>query len=154
MRTGDDEDEIRRHLTQLARELQPLPAPPPMAPFVEASPAARKEEEDSEVEFVEERRVERCRCRVVGKGLCEADVASFEGCAEGEECGGRERAHTDDLQAAGVMWCRAFLVTGVSAGRSEDMGAYILIAIIDLEFNVLVSVAWSRITRSSSRTRL
>ena len=116
MRTGDDEDEIRSHLTQLARELQPLPAPPPMAPLIETqSPSAQLEDE---VVFVKERRVERCRCGVVGKAVCEKDIASFEGCVEGgEECR-RERAHADDLMAAGVKWCRTFLVTGISAGRS------------------------------------
>ena len=110
VRTGDDEDEIRKHLTQLARKLQPLPAPPPMA-------LINRDRDEVEVVFVEERRVERCRCGVVGKAVCDADVASFEGCVEGgEECR-REKAHADDLMVAGLKWCRTFLVTGISAGR-------------------------------------
>ena len=73
--------------------------------------------EEDEVVFVKERRVERCRCGVVGKAVCDRDITSFEGCVDGgEECR-RERAHADDLMAAGVKWCRTFLVTGISAGR-------------------------------------
>ena len=74
-----------------------------------------------EVVFVKETRVERCRCRVVGKAVCEKDIASFEGCCVDnggvEECR-REKAHADDLMAAGVKWGRTFLVTEISAGRS------------------------------------